>query len=173
MWKLNIQPEAWGTLELSFLGLKFGWRSRMSHLLSLDNNSSQLCWEEGSVQIWAGIEFTDPMSKVLGNGNKYIPYLLVMFSSVQLLSPVWLCNQVDCSTPGFPITNSQSLLKLMSIELVMPSNHLIFLSSPSPLAFNFSQNLGLFQWVTPSHQVAKVLEFQHQSFQWIFRTNFL
>ena len=33
---------------------------------------------------------------------------------------------MDCSTPGFPvITNSQSLLKLMSIELVMPSNHLI------------------------------------------------
>ena len=32
---------------------------------------------------------------------------------------------MDCSTPGFPITNSQSLLKLMSIESVMPSNHLI------------------------------------------------
>ena len=33
---------------------------------------------------------------------------------------------MDCSTPGFPVlTNSQSLLKLMSIESVMPSNHLI------------------------------------------------
>ena len=32
---------------------------------------------------------------------------------------------MDCSTPGFPITNSWSLLKLMFIELVMPSNHLI------------------------------------------------
>ena len=32
---------------------------------------------------------------------------------------------MDCSTPGLPITNSRSLLKLMSIELVMPSNHLI------------------------------------------------
>ena len=30
---------------------------------------------------------------------------------------------MDCSTPGFPIINSQSLLKFMSIELVMPSNH--------------------------------------------------
>ena len=41
---------------------------------------------------------------------------------------------------------------------------------PSPPAFNFSQNQGLFQWV--SHQVAKVLEFQlqHQSFQWTTRT---
>ena len=34
---------------------------------------------------------------------------------------------MDCSTPGFPVhTNSQSLLKLMSIEYMMPSNHFIF-----------------------------------------------
>ena len=46
---------------------------------------------------------------------------------VQLLSHVWLCNPMDCSTPGFAlsITNSRSLLKFMSIELVMPYNHLI------------------------------------------------
>ena len=36
-----------------------------------------------------------------------------------------LCNPMDCSMPGFPVTSSQSLLKLMSIDLVMPSNHLI------------------------------------------------
>ena len=49
------------------------------------------------------------------------------------------------------------------------------LSSPSNLAFNFSQHQGLFKWVNSSHQVAKVLEFQlqHQSFQWIFRTDLL
>ena len=48
------------------------------------------------------------------------------------------------------------------------------LSSPSPPAVNLSQHQGLFQWVSSSHQVAKVLEFQlqHQSFQWIFRTDF-
>ena len=52
---------------------------------------------------------------------------------------------MDCSMPGFPvITLSQSLLKLMSIELVMPSNHLILLS-PSPPAFNLSQHRGPFQ----------------------------
>ena len=47
------------------------------------------------------------------------------------------------------------------------------LSCPSP-TFNLSQHQGLFQWVNSSHQVTKVLEFQlqHQSFQWIFRTNF-
>ena len=49
------------------------------------------------------------------------------------------------------------------------------LSSPSPPALNLSQNQGLFQGVSSLHQVAKVLEFhlQHQSFQWIFRTDFL
>ena len=49
------------------------------------------------------------------------------------------------------------------------------LSSPSPPAFNFFQDQGLFKWVSSLHQVAKVLEFQlqHQSFQWIIRTDFL
>ena len=53
----------------------------------------------------------------------------------------------------------------MSIESVMPSNHLI-LSSPSPPAFNLSQHQGLFQGVSSSQQLAKVLEFQlqHHSF---------
>ena len=43
------------------------------------------------------------------------------------------------------------------------------LSSPSPPTFNLSQHQGLFKWVSSSHQVAQVLEFQHQSLQWIFR----
>ena len=47
------------------------------------------------------------------------------------------------------------------------------LLSPSPPAFNLSQHQGLFQWVSSSHQVAKVLELRHQSFQWIFRTDFI
>ena len=49
------------------------------------------------------------------------------------------------------------------------------LSSPFPAAFNLSQHQHLFQWVSSSHQVVKVLEFQlqHQSFQWIVRTDFL
>ena len=45
---------------------------------------------------------------------------------------------------------------------------------PSPPPFNLSQHQSLFLGVSSSHQVAKVLEFQfqHQSFQWIFRTDF-
>ena len=44
---------------------------------------------------------------------------------------------------------------------------------PSSPAFNLSQHQGLFQWVSSLHQMAKILEFQHQSFQWIFRVDFL
>ena len=47
-----------------------------------------------------------------------------------------------------------------------------FVVSFSP-TFSLSQYQGLFKWDSASHQVAKVLEFQHQSFQWIFRTDFL
>ena len=72
-------------------------------------------------------------------------------------------------------TISWCFLKLMSIELVMPSRPPHPRSPPSPPDISLSQHQGLFQWVGFSHQVAKVLELQlqHQSFQWIFRTNFL
>ena len=50
---------------------------------------------------------------------------LFQFSSVAQLCPT-LCEPMDCSTSGLPVhTNSQSLIKLISIEAVMPSNHLI------------------------------------------------
>ena len=53
-----------------------------------------------------------------------LPLSWVQFSSVTQSCPT-LCNPMDCSTPGLPTTNSQSLLRLKSIQLVMPSNHLI------------------------------------------------
>ena len=64
-----------------------------------------------------------------------------LLSYVQLFVTPWItAHQASLS-----ITNSQSLLKLMSIELVMPSNHLHPLSSPSPPVFNLSQHQGLFK----------------------------
>ena len=97
-------------------------------------------------------------------------------SSVQLLSRVGLLATpwtTACQT-SLSNTSSWSLLKLVSIESVMPSNHLICHPSPSPPAFNLSQHQGLFQWISSSNQVARVLEFhlQHQSFQWIFKIDF-
>ena len=50
--------------------------------------------------------------------------ILFQFSSVTQ-SCLTICDPMDCSTPGFPVHHTQSLLKLMAIELVMPSNHLI------------------------------------------------
>ena len=56
-------------------------------------------------------------------------------------------------------------------DAIQPSHPLL---SPSAPSLNLSQHQDLFRWVGCSHQVAKVLEFQlqHQSFKWIFRTNF-
>ena len=98
------------------------------------------------------------------------------FSSVQSLSDVRLFATpwTAACQASLSITNSESLLKLMSIELVMPSNHLIPVVPFSSHLQSFPAS-GSSQWVSSSHQAAKVLEFQlqHQSFQWIFRTDFL
>ena len=71
-------------------------------------------------------------------------------------------------------TISRGLLRLMSIEPVMPSNHLILCCLLLLLPSIFP-SISLFQWAGSSHQVATVLElqFQHQSFQWTFRVDFL
>ena len=87
-----------------------------------------------------------------------------------------LCDPTDLSTPDFHVHHQLRELAQTHVRWV---SHAIQpfhpLSSPSPPAFNFSQHQGLFQWVSSSHQVAKVLELQlqHQSFQRIFRTDFL
>ena len=63
---------------------------------------------------------------------------------VQLLSHVQLCDPVDCSMPGLPdFTISQSLLKLMSVESVMPSNHLIP-CHPLPLLTSIFPSIRVF-----------------------------
>ena len=96
------------------------------------------------------------------------------FSSVQLLSHVWLFATpwIAAHQASLSITNSLSAPKLMSVELVMPSNHLIFCCSLLLLPSVFP---SIREWVSSSHQVAKVLEFQlqHQSFQWTPRTDLL
>ena len=87
-----------------------------------------------------------------------------------------LCNAMYCSTPGFPCPSPTLRAPQTHVHQVSDSTQPSQpLSSPSPPAFNLSQHQGLFQGVSSSHQVAKVLEFQlqHQSFQWIFRTDFL
>ena len=101
--------------------------------------------------------------------------VLYQFSSVTQSCPI-LCNPMDCSMPGFPVHHQLPELAqthvLQVSDAIQPSH---LLSSPSSPAFSLSQHQGLFQWVSSSHQVAKVLELQlqHQPFQWIFRIDFL
>ena len=107
----------------------------------------------------------------------YITYMRisVQFSSVTQLC-LALCDPMDHSTPSFPVHHQ--LLELTQTHVhsvsdaIQPSHPL---SSPSPPTFNLSWYQGLFQWVSSSHQVAKVLEFQlqRQTFQWTPRTDLL
>ena len=96
--------------------------------------------------------------------------------AVQSLSCVRLCDPMGCNTPGFPVLSHLPEFAQTHVHWLggvkEPSHPL---SSPSPPALNLSQQQDLFQWVSSLHQVAKVLELQlqHQSFQWIFRTDFL
>ena len=80
--------------------------------------------------------------------------LLLSCSVVTLCNPTAAAQQASLS-----FTISWSLLKLMPIELVRPSNHLI-LCHWWPLALSLSQHQELFQWVSSSHKEAKVLELQ-------------
>ena len=88
--------------------------------------------------------------------------LLVSVCVVQSLSCVRLFATLPWTAAhqaSLFITNSCSLLKLMSIESVMPSYHLI-LCRPLLLLPSVFPSIRI-----SSHQVAKVLELQHQSFQ--------
>ena len=79
---------------------------------------------------------------------------------VQSLSRVWLCNPMNCSTPGFPVHHQ--FLELSQThgpqvgDAFQPSHPL---SPHSPLALNLSQHQDLFQWVSSSYQVAKYWSF--------------
>ena len=78
-------------------------------------------------------------------------------------------------TPGFPVHHQFPEVTQTHVHWVGDAIQLSHpLSSPSPPAFNLSQHQGLFKWVSSLYQVAKVLKFQlqHQSFQWIFGTDF-
>ena len=105
----------------------------------------------------------------------FLPLKIAHFSSAALSYPT-LCDPMDCSTPGLPARHqlpgfTQTHVHWVS-DAFQPAHPPL---SPSPPAFNLSQHQGHFKWVSSSHQVSKVLEFQlqHQSLQWIFRTDLL
>ena len=106
------------------------------------------------------------------------PHILPNFTfcCFPVLSRARLCDPMDYRAPGFPVLHQlpefvQTLAYWVS-DAIQQSHPLL---PPSPPAFNLSQQQSLFHWVNSSHQVAKILEFQlqHESFQWIFKVDFL
>ena len=97
------------------------------------------------------------------------------FSSVTQLC-LTVCDPMGCSTPGFPVHHQFPELTQTHVhqvgDAIQPSHPL---SSPSPLSSIFPSIRVFSNESGSSHLVAKVLEFQlqHQSFQCIFRTEFL
>jgi len=108
------------------------------------------------------------MTKSLHTHQNLNSFFLLLFSH-QVMSDY---DPIDGSTSGFPVLHH--LLELAPTHVhwvsdaIQPSHPLL---PPSPPASNLSHHQGLFQWVSSSHQMAKVLELQlqHQSFWWIFR----
>ena len=88
--------------------------------------------------------------------------LISQFSSVTQSCPT-LCDPMDHSMPGLPVHHQLPEFTQTHVhwvgDAIQPSHPL---SSPSPSTINRSQHQGLFNWVSSSHQVAKVLEFQLQ-----------
>ena len=106
--------------------------------------------------------------------NTYAIYYIAVVQSlshVWLFATLWTARQSSLSfTISLSWWHAQTHVHWVG-DAIWSSHPLL---SPSP-AFNLSQYQGLFQWVGFSHQVAKVLElqFHHQSFQQIFRVDFL
>ena len=88
-------------------------------------------------------------------------FMEVQFNSFTQSCPT-ICNHIDCSMPGFPVHHQ--LLEFTQTHVHWVGDAI----QPSRPAFNLCQHQGLFKWVSPSHQVVKVLEFQLQHQSWIF-----
>ena len=128
--------------------------------------------------MWFGCEFHysfSPSSQQLSWGRK--TKVFSCFCSVAKLCPT-LCDPMDCSMPGSRVFHHLPELAQIHVHRVRVLSNLLILCQPLlHLLSIFPRNRvqSLFQWVSPLHQMAKVLELQlqHQSFQWIFRTEFL
>ena len=109
----------------------------------------------------------------LSDGTELNWYSRLFFSHSVISDTLWSHGlqhaRLPCPSP-FPWVCSNSCLLIG--DVIQPPSPLL---SPSPRTFNLSQHQGLSKWVSSSHQVAKVLEFQlqHESFQWIFKGDLL
>ena len=117
--------------------------------------SSLNIWSYSSVKL-STLEFF--CGKCFNNQLNYFnKYRTTQFSSVTQ-SCLTLCDPTDCSTPGLPVHHQLPKLAQTHVhwvgDAIQPSHPLL---SPSPPTFSLSQHPGFSQWVSSSHQVAKIL----------------
>ena len=107
-----------------------------------------------------GIQIGKEVKLSLSADNMILYISSVQFNSVAQSCPA-LCDPMNHSTPGLPVHHQLPEFTQTHVhrvrDAIQPSHPR---SSPSPPAPNPSQHQSLFQWVSSSHEVAKVLEFQ-------------
>ena len=163
-----------------------GWMASPTWWTWVWVNPGSWCWtgrpgelqSMGSWRVWhdwvAKLNWTELNSPIPVHFSSLIPKMLMFTLAISSFSSVTqscltLYDPMNRSTPGLPVHHQ--LLQFTQThahrvgDAIQPSHPLL---SPSPPAPNPSQHQGLFQWVSSSHEVAKVLEFQlqHQSCQW-------
>ena len=142
---------------------------------------------KNTIAIWSNNPILHHNSRQNCNSKRYMlpMFIAVLFAITKTFVVVFQSHSVVSNSlepPGLqhtrlpcPSPSPRTIHVHWVSDVIEPSHPL---SSPSPPVLNLSQHQGLLQWVTSSHQVAKVAEFQlqHQSFQWIselisFRTD--
>ena len=159
-----------------FWAIKFSFMFYWLHTAKLTNFGVKLTLKERLHQLsWEIILFKITKWRCWNIPMYFVLRRKVQFNLVTQSCPT-LCDPMNCSTPGLPVYHqlqefTQTHVHWVS-DAIQPSYPL---SSPSRPALNLSQHQGLFKWISSSHQVGKVLEFQlqHQSFQWICRADVL
>ena len=136
-----------------------------------------LFWDKGPL-----ISFSTDLCQLCGWSYRWVCLMVAegqfLVWPVQFSSSVipTICDPMDWCMPSLPVHHQLPEFTQIHVhwigDAIQPSHPLLL---PSPPTFNLLQHQGLYKWVSSSHQVAKVLEFQlqHQSFQCIFRTDFL
>ena len=165
--KVHIFSETWKV---------FVFAESLRSASTCDTFQTQDSQKAGESPLWPHLEWSRASIKYIENypsskSSNFVKHFS-LFSSVQSLSHVWLC---DPTGPPCPSPTPGVYPNPCPIESVMPSNHLI-LCRPLLLLPTIPPSIRVFShWVTSSHEVAKVLEFQlqHQSFQWTHRTDLL
>ena len=152
---LKSDPSSFATCLLSLLWALYMWRD---------------WWGSLFVSLWYVFNYCigDIIRKTEERGNIVVVQLL---KHLQIFLTPW----TSAFQAFLSFTNPWSWLKLMSIESVIPPNHLISVMPFSSCFQSFPASGSFPVLIGSSHQVAKVLELQHQcrSFQWIFRVDFL